>query len=147
MLAWALETGDVMFEESLPLHRAFWERLRAVRPLFGIDIGFFLNQRFPRTAARLPEGPIQPDDIPLEAFLQDCDDRYQQHLGHGDYPFVSAPLVAIPWLEAIAGCPISASRSSVWAEHPVIDLESWRAPESVLAVLGAETARDHAGPG
>lgn len=122
-----------MVEGALQLHQAFWQRRAAARPLFGIDIGFFLNHRLPRTAEQLPEGPIQPDDIPMDAFLKDCDDRYQQHLDQGDYPFVSAPLVAIPWLEAIAGCPVTASRSSVWAEHAGIDLESWRAPESVLA--------------
>ncbi|MDO8302967.1 MAG: hypothetical protein Q7T18_06985 [Sedimentisphaerales bacterium] len=121
-----------MFENSLQRHKAFWHREAVDRPLLGIDIGFFLSQRYPCTAEKMPEGLITPDDIPVDAFLKDCDDRYQQHLNQGDYPFVSAPFVAIPWLEAIAGCPIAASRSSVWAEHPMIDLKSWQAPESTL---------------
>jgi len=121
-----------MFETSLHRHKAFWNRQAVDRPVMGIDIGFWLSQRYPRTVEKIREGLITPDDIPIDAFLKDCDDRYQQHLNQGDYPFVSAPFVAIPWLEAIAGCPIAATRNSVWAEHPVIDLETWRAPESIL---------------
>jgi hypothetical protein len=120
-----------MLETTLQRHRAFWNREAVDRPLLRIDIGFWLNQRLPRTAEAMPEGLISPDDIPVEAFLKDCEGRSQQPC-YGDFPCICAPFVSIPWLEAIAGCPIAATHSSVWAEHSNIDLESWRAPESIL---------------
>ena len=107
-----------MLDTPVQRHRAFWNRQAADRPLLGIDIGFWLKQRYPRTAEKMPEGLIAPDDIPIDAFLKDCDDRYQQQLNRGDYPFVSAPFVAIPWLEAIAGCPIHFSNTFNAQLHP-----------------------------
>ena len=101
------------------------------RPLFGINIGFFVQQRFPRVLASVPQGVIGPDDIPVDLFLDDCDDLYESHRDLGDYPFVAAPFVGIPWMEAIAGCPIVASPANFWAERCVGDLSTWQAPPNL----------------
>jgi hypothetical protein len=119
------------FEETLARHQAFWERRKADRPLLGINVGFFINQRFPRVMARLPQGRIGPHDIPIQAFLEDCDDLYRSHRNLGDYPFVSAAFVGVPWLEAIAGCPIWSSPTGLWAEACVTDWNNWQWPASV----------------
>ncbi|MBI2843813.1 MAG: hypothetical protein HYX78_10475 [Armatimonadetes bacterium] len=121
-----------MDNETLRRHKAFWNRQKTDRPLLGINVGFFVNQRFPRVMDRMPEGLVRPDDIPVEEFLEDCDDLYRSHSGLGDYPYVSAAFVGIPWLEAIAGCPVMASPTSFWAEHCVTNWKSHRWLESVL---------------
>jgi hypothetical protein len=118
--------------DSLRRHKQFWARQSADRPLLGINVGFALSDTFPWTMARIADGPVKPEDIPLGAFLQDCDDLARAHEGLGDYPYVAAPFVGIPWLEAIAGCPIQASRNSFWAEVCVKDWRAWRWPESFV---------------
>lgn len=112
-------------------HQAFWHRHPADRPLLGINVGFFLQRRFPRVMERMPQGRIQPGDIPVDLFLKDCDDLHVSHRDLGDYPFVSAPFVGIPWLEAIAGCPVVVSPNNIWAEACVETLERWRPPDSI----------------
>ena len=113
-------------------HQQFWERRPADRPLLGINVGFTLQETFRRTMARISDGPLKPEDIPLDEFLQDCDALAVAQEGLGDYPYVAAPFVGVPWLEAVAGCPIAASRNSFWAEACVNDWRSWRWPESYL---------------
>ena len=111
--------------DALKRHRAFWNREATDRPVWGINLGFFANEVFPRVMARLGTGPVKPDDIPVDEFLKDCDDRWAAQQGLGDFPFTCAALPAVPWLEAVAGCPIMASPSSLWAEPCLSDWEAW----------------------
>jgi hypothetical protein len=60
-----------------------WERKPAHRPPLGVNIGFTLQEGFPRTSASMGDRPRKPDDIPLDAYLQDCDAL--AHQGLGDY--------------------------------------------------------------
>lgn len=115
-----------MMGSQLALHRAFWDRANSNRPLLGINIGFTIQHRFPRLAQTLPVGPVQPGDIRRDLFLQDCDWLHETHQGMGDYPFVAAPFVGVPWLEAIVGCPIQSSGASMWAEPCVKDWKNWQ---------------------
>jgi hypothetical protein len=46
---------------------------------------------------------------------------------NGDYPFTSAPLVYIPWIKAILGCPIMASPETFWAESCIEIWDGWSA--------------------
>lgn len=119
-------------EDALKRHRAFWNGEATDRPVWGISIGFFANEIFPRVMARLGTGPVCPDDIPVEELLQDCDDRYAAHQGLGDFPFTCAPFFALPWLEAVAGCPIMASPSSLWAEPCLVDWAAWQWDRAIL---------------
>lgn len=113
-------------------HKAFWERKSADRPLLGVNVGFTLPQAFPRTMAEVPDGPLKPVDIPVQAFLEDCDALELAHRGLGDYPYVAAPFVGVPWLEAIAGCRVVAQRTSIWAEPCVDDWRMWHWPANCL---------------
>lgn len=121
-----------MLKDTLTRHEAFWQQKSTDRPLLAVNVGFFVNQRFPRVMEAMPEEEITPEDIPVEKFLKDCDDLHESHAGLGDYPFVSAPFVGIPWMEAIAGCPIMASKSSFWAEPCITDWKTWQWAESDL---------------
>jgi len=107
-------------------HRAFYERATMDRPLLAVNLGFFAHEHFPRTMKALPKGRILPEDIPTGAFLADCEDLHRKH-GHigDDYPFVASPIMFIPWMEAIMGCPVMASPTSVWSEPFVTDWNRW----------------------
>ncbi len=122
-----------MFGKSLQRHQAFWRREPTDRPLLGCNLGLFVNERYPRVLGHLPDGLIQPHHIDVQAFLQDTEQLYLVHQQvPDDYPYTAAPLVYVPWLEAIMGCPIRASRNSCWAEACVPDWERWHWEQPTL---------------
>ena len=101
-------------------------------PLFGCTLGMFTKEHLPRTTAALPDRQLTPADIDINAFLRDCDDLYEAHeTMNDDFPFVAAPVVSIPWMEAIMGCPIMCKDNSIWAEPCVEDWSDWSAPEDI----------------
>ena len=102
------------------------------RPLFGCTLGMFTREHYPRATAALPQGELCPEDIDVSAYLADCDDLYLAHEQmNDDFPFVSAPMTSIPWMEAIMGCPIMCKDNSVWAEPCVEDWAEWTAPQDL----------------
>ena len=100
-------------------------------PLFGCTLGMFTKEHLPRTTAALPDRQLKPEDIDIEAFLKDCDELYLAHEQmNDDFPFVAAPVVSIPWMEAIMGCPIMCKDNSIWAEPCVEDWAHWEVPDT-----------------
>ncbi|MDO8686033.1 MAG: uroporphyrinogen decarboxylase family protein [Clostridiales bacterium] len=115
-----------IYGKVLEKHRAFWEHRPSDRPLLGCNIGMFVHHHCPLTMKGIPEGIVKPDDINVQLFLEDCENLYLAHKELGDdYPFIASPFVFIPWMEAIMGCPVRASESSIWAEPCVNDWETW----------------------
>lgn len=107
-------------------HRRFFDRELSDRPLLGCNLGFYMHQAYPALSAALPRGRVTPDDIQIDLFLEDCERLYQAHRQlDDDYPFVGGPFVYVPWMEAIMGCPIFASETSMWAEPAVDDWDLW----------------------
>lgn len=112
--------------ERLQRHQAFMNRAPVERPLLGCILGFWMPQAYPSVTASLPHGQLTPDDIRPDLFLADCDRLYELHRQvDDDFTFVAAPFVYVPWMEAIMGCPIYASDSSIWAEPAVASWDSW----------------------
>jgi hypothetical protein len=132
MLMSSQSTGGSTFDEGLRRRRAFWNREEIDRPVWGISLGFFANEAYPRTMANLRPGRIDPDDIPVEEFLRDSEDRCTIQEEIGDFPPTCAPFPFIPWLEAVAGCPIVASPSSLWAEPCLRDWNHWPSEQPIL---------------
>jgi len=124
---------NTMSEDTLRRHRAFWNREQMDRPTWGVSLGFFANEVYPRTMANMPPGPVNPEDISIENLLEDCDDRWEAQRDLGDFPYTCAPISSVPWLEAIAGCPIMASPTSLWAEPCLHDWTNWEWDRSVPA--------------
>jgi hypothetical protein len=115
-----------MFGNTLDRYQAFWNRLDTDRPLWGCNIGFFVNERYPRVMEKIPPGLVRPEDIQVDLFLQDCENLYSAYQKMGDdYPYVGASFIYIPWMEAIMGCPIKSSHTSFWAEPWVKDWKDW----------------------
>jgi len=110
----------------LQRHRAFLERAATDRPLLGCNVGFFVNERFPRVMQAIPPGVVSPEHLRLDLFLQDCEQLYQDYRKIGDdYPYAAAPFSGLPWMEAIMGCPIVSSPTSLWAEPCIDGWDSW----------------------
>ena len=111
---------------SLEHHRAYLNMGQMARPLIGCNVGLYMHQCFPRVTNALPRGLITPDDIPVDLFLEDCEQLYQDYREiDDDYPFVGAALFFVPWMEAIVGCPVWASEASMWTEPMVNDWSLW----------------------
>ncbi len=101
------------------------------RPL----LGFFVGSEYPlhryECARALPEDrPLRPDDLPVDAFLDDCDRLFETHEAcGGDFIWAACAFWGVPWLEAALGCPVRADRSSgsAYAEPP----PEFRGPDSL----------------
>jgi hypothetical protein len=53
-----------MLADTLHRHQQFWSR-------------------------QIADGPLHPGDLPVEAFLMDCDALAQAHAGLDDYPYAA----------------------------------------------------------
>ena len=126
------QDDSMLSQNTRERHQAFWEREETDRPVWGISLGFFFNEAFPRVMARLQPGPVRPEEIPVDEFLKDCDARYAAQQGMGDFPCTCAPFPGVPWLEAVAGCPIMASPSSLWAEPCLRDWGTWPGSQPIM---------------
>jgi hypothetical protein len=103
---------------------AFLRRRPVDRPLLGCSVGYYMHEAFPKLCASLPRGRVEPEDILLDAFLEDCEGLLRLHSEIGDdYPFVGVPFLYLPWMEAIMGCPVRAAESAMSAEPLVGEWE------------------------
>ncbi len=97
---------------------AFWERTPTDRPLLAAWVGSFdIPQLYPVGLARLPEGLLSPEDVAPELFTEDYERLFAAHRETGaDVPWAAFPLMVLPWVEAICGCPIHHRGGHIWAE-------------------------------
>jgi hypothetical protein len=123
--------GNKTPDDTLRRHQAFWKHEPMDRPSWGVSVGFFANEAYPRVMGKIGSGSLKPEDIPIPELLQDFDERWEVQRGVGDFPFTCSPFPSIPWLEAIAGCPVMTSPSSCWAESWLGNLEDWQWDQSV----------------
>ena len=114
------------------LHRLTqWLERRNTRPLLGFTLGsYYPLRRYPAGSRFLPEGPVLPEHIVAEAFLEDTERLFQMHEeAGGDYIFSAAPFLGIPWIEASLGCGVVADHATgstrsmppaAFAQNPVV---------------------------
>ena len=127
-----------------------WFERSNERPLIGFTLGsYYPLRRYPKGVRNLPSGPIDPDDIHVEQFLDDTDELYRMHEeAGGDLVWSAAPFIGIPWLEAVLGCGVivdhgtGSSRSTPppwFADHPHIPVFSSSNPwvEKLLEFIPA----------
>jgi hypothetical protein len=124
--------GKVNFKDALRPQEAFLKREEIGRPILGCTLGAFAHHHLPNAVKALPKGVLQPGNINIDLFLEDCENLYKGHQELGDdFPFVAAPCTFIPWMEAIMGCPIHASGNSIWAEPCIDDLSDWKCEKNL----------------
>ena len=99
-------------------HRRFWERRNEGGPLLGVVVGGwsrFLDN--PAADGLWGEGLLTPEMLRPEEFADDWRELLNAYEDLGDDLFHTAqPFPAVPWLEAVAGCPIRRSERHFWAE-------------------------------
>jgi len=121
-----------MDPDKIERHQAFFSRQPTDRPLIGSWLfGFFIHQQYPSVATAIDPGPIQPDDIPVDLFLKDVDALWEAYTElDDDYPFSMGAFYGVPWMEAIMGCSIHFSGTTMWADPCVRDWDTydWKRP-------------------
>lgn len=110
------------------------ERIQGFKRFFAMNngegplLGFFRETYYPlkryRTESFLPDGKLSPPAVDVEAFLPEYERLFQLHdETAGDFIWSAAAFWGIPWVEALAGCPVVAdhttgSSRSEKPEHP-----------------------------
>lgn len=113
-----MSVGDVPLP-NVERCQAFWAREETDRPLLSAWVGSYeTSALYARGLSKTPEGQIRPEDIVFERFRADYEDLFREHsMIPVDVPWAAFPLMVIPWVEAIAGCPILHRSGNCRAEH------------------------------
>ena len=53
------QINETLPDARLKKHQAFWSREETDRPVWGVNIGFFANEVYPRTMAKLAPGRVE----------------------------------------------------------------------------------------
>jgi hypothetical protein len=98
---------------------AFWSRVNTDRPLLSAWIGSFaIAEMYPNAMATFPQGQIHPADLDFSILAKDYDRLYEDHARAGsDVPWAAFPIMTLPWVEAVLGCPIYHRDGNIWAGH------------------------------
>ncbi len=113
---------------------AFWARRETDRPLLGSWVGSYqIADLYPAGLAQLPQGELRPGDITFESFRQDYKNLFVNHEQvAGDVPWAAFPLMVIPWVEAVSGCPIHHRDGNVWAQPWLDRYDQWDADGPII---------------
>ncbi len=89
---------------------ARWLRRENERPVIGFYVGSMYPLHLYQGSRRhLSDGPVTPDDVVVEDYLDDGDRLYDLHeRAGGDLLWSAAPFFGIPWVEASLGCRVVA---------------------------------------
>jgi hypothetical protein len=117
---------DGRFNTLKQRHLDFWEKKEVAYPLVGFTIGIGIDSwSYWRDNAALEQvwgkGRIDPEDLDPEAFVEDQRAYLMRADTAGDdIPRTAMPLAAIPWMEAILGCPVVATEAH-FASQPILE--------------------------
>jgi len=117
--------NKVDFKSVIERHKAFWELNETHRPLIGYSIGGWSQlQQYSRGVATLPQGQITPEMLNPELFLEDYKKILEYNLIiQDDLIRTVEPFPAMPWIEAIIGCPVYNSGKNIWSEPLSLSLK------------------------
>jgi len=106
-------------DSRIERYRLFWDRESVDRPLIGFDVGgFYPLQRFQALQQLGSGAELQPDMVDPSSFLDAYEQLYREGLAVGDRIIRGAsPIPALPWMEAMLGCPVRIAKDSIWAEE------------------------------
>ena len=106
--------------ERVEAHRAYWNRSQMELPVVAFRTGsIFFNEQFKVSAHLFQDRRILPEMLDVDGFMEDYERMFVETEKIGQTAFWAAePFNAVPWLEAIMGCPIYGTASSL-ISHPV----------------------------
>ena len=106
-------------EEKLEGYRKFWKLEDVDRPMIGFDVGgFFPFQWFSALGDIEETDSLQPEHLIVEKYLEDYTKLYARSSGVDDDLIKGvSPIPAIPWMEAMLGCPVEISGDSIWGKE------------------------------
>lgn len=111
----------IPIEKRIERYNAWRKREPVERPMIGLSWEPDVPP-LPDMLAQVELGKeVSPDQIQPEMFLDWIESCYQQDCQlQSDVIQTFAPAFGVPWVEAIAGCPVVAHPGSLWAE-PCLD--------------------------
>lgn len=97
--------------QALSRHEAFWKRQEVNRPLVQIR----------RDRKRLENVDVFPEMLDIEELTSHVGEKSPaRSLLHQDLFHLESAFPAVPWLEAILGCPVHAGAAEVMAPQPTL---------------------------
>jgi len=92
---------------------AQWIERRNERPLVGFTLGsYYPLHRYAMGARRIPDGPVEPEDVHVADYLDETDELFAMHeAAGGDLVWSAAPFWGMPWVEASLGCGVIADHA------------------------------------
>jgi hypothetical protein len=110
-------------EDKIKGYQKFWKLEEVQKPLIGFDVGgFFPFQWFSALKEIKANEFLQPELLIVGKYLDDYTKLYKRSAGVNDDLIKGvSPIPAIPWLEAMLGCPVEISGESIWAREQNAD--------------------------
>jgi hypothetical protein len=112
----------------LERHRKFWELEEVDRPLLVVPVDVYAPTK--RFCSTLRTNVLEPDAVDAMLVMEEYDRLAAMHEEIGDDYLVGAePVLGVPWLEAMVGCPIHVSSTGAMAAKAV------QAPQSIQSIV------------
>ena len=109
----------------LKRHRKFWSLEQVDRPLLVVPVDIYAPTK--RFCSTLVRDKLDPSDVDSAKVMEEYDRMVGVHEEIGDDYLVAAePVLGVPWLEAMVGCPIHVSSTGAMAARSVRDPQSIR---------------------
>ena len=129
-----MDTLSDNLRDVLLRHEAFWQCDETERPLIGITRWPYIPLQAFDYGFSFEEGILHPEMLVVDHFLPQYEAYYETYgLLDGDLFWWATLPGAMPWLEAIVGCPVrySEKAGSLCAEPVIFDWGYMSLPDPV----------------
>ena len=106
-------------EEKIDGYQKFWNLETVKHPIIGFDVGGFFPFQWFGALRDIKENEwMQPEHLIVEKYLRDYTKLYKRSSSVNDDLIKGvSPIPAIPWIEAMLGCPVEISGESIWGRE------------------------------
>ena len=106
-------------EEKIDGYQKFWNLETVKHPIIGFDVGGFFPFQWFSALRDIKENEwMQPEHLIVEKYLEDYTKLYKRSSSVNDDLIKGvSPIPAIPWIEAMLGCPVEISGESIWGRE------------------------------
>jgi hypothetical protein len=112
--------GDVKtIEEKIEGYQQFWKLEEVPHPIVGFDVGGFFPFQWFSALRDIKENEwLEPEHLIVDRYLDDYTKLYKRSSSVNDDLIKGvSPIPAIPWIEAMLGCPVEISGESIWGRE------------------------------